>query len=83
MKDINWLIFGSLFTLSALTDTFYAVYVKAITNSQPFKASSVSFFMHFMMALGTIQYVENPYYILAIASGSFVGTFIIVKYQKK
>jgi hypothetical protein len=39
--------------------------------------------MHFILALGVLSYVQNYLYIIPLALGSWVGTFLVVNREQK
>lgn len=83
MNDINWWLAVGLFFGYAIVDGLYAYYTVAVIKSKAFAAASVSFVMHFVLAAGVFAYTKQFLYVIPLALGSFVGTFIVTKYQKK
>lgn len=63
-----------------LIDGMYAYYTIAVTKRKPFNAASVGAIMHFMIAFGVLNYVQNYLYVFPLALGSFIGTYLVVKY---
>ena len=72
-----------VFVAYLLVDAMYAYYTIAVTQRRPFAAASVGAFMHFLIAFGVLNYVENYLYIIPIAVGSFIGTYLVVLYDSK
>jgi hypothetical protein len=66
-----------------LLDGMYAYYTVSVTKKRPFSSASVGALMHFLIAFGVLNYVENYLYILPIALGSFIGTYVVVRYDFK
>jgi hypothetical protein len=64
-----------------LIDAMYAYYTLAITKKMPFTAASLGALMHFLIAFGVLNYVENYLYIIPIAIGSWIGTYLVVRYH--
>lgn len=64
-------------------DGMYAYYTVSVTKKKPFASASVGALMHFLIAFGILNYVENYLYILPIALGSFIGTYLVVRYDFK
>ncbi|MDB5225539.1 MAG: hypothetical protein JWL87_491 [Candidatus Adlerbacteria bacterium] len=65
-----------------LVDGMYAYYTLAIAEKQPFKSATVGALMHFLIAVGVLSYVQNYLYILPLALGSWIGTYIVVLKSK-
>lgn len=64
-------------------DGMYAYYTVSVTKKKPFVSASVGASMHFLIAFGVLNYVENYLYIVPIALGSFIGTYLVVRYDLK
>lgn len=80
--QINWLLVIGLFVGYAVVDGLYAYYTLAVVRKKALTAASVSFTMHFILAAGVFAYTKNFYYVIPLALGSFVGTFLVVKLSK-
>lgn len=72
-----------LFFLYVLVDLLYAYYTLSVTRLQPFKAATIGAIMYVMLAAGVISYSSNPWYLVPIGLGSWVGTFLAVFREKK
>lgn len=82
MNDINWLIVVGLFFGYALVDGMYAYYTIAVVKKQALAAASISFVMHFVLAAGVFAYTKQFLYVLPLALGSFLGTYVVTRFQK-
>lgn len=60
-------------------DALYAYYTMTVVKREALKSASAGALMHFLLAFGVINYVQNYLYIVPIAIGSFLGTYLIVK----
>lgn len=80
--QINWFLAIGLFVGYAIVDGLYAYYTLAVVNKQALTAASVSFAMHFILAAGVFTYTKNFLYVIPLALGSFVGTFLVVRFSK-
>ncbi|MBX9906953.1 hypothetical protein K2X96_03580 [Patescibacteria group bacterium] len=84
--DINELVqtFNPLtallvFVAYLVVDAMYAYYTIAVMDKRPVRAATVGSLMHFLIALGVLSYVQNYLYIIPLALGSWVGTFLVVR----
>ncbi|MFA5986601.1 MAG: hypothetical protein WC819_04625 [Parcubacteria group bacterium] len=77
--DIGLLIFVAYF----LIDAMYAVYTLSVVKKKPFTSASIGAVMHFLLAFGVINYVQNYLYIVPLAIGSFCGTYVVVFYERR
>ena len=64
-----------LFVTYTLLDGLYAVYTMAIVNKNKSMAASIAAVMYALIAVGTINYIENYLYIIPMALGAWVGTY--------
>lgn len=60
----------------------YAYYTLEVTKRKPFSAATTGALMHFLLAFGVISYTDNALYVIPLAIGSWIGTFIIVKREQ-
>lgn len=82
-SDINWLVVVGLFFGYAIVDGMYAYYTIAVIRKNALAAASTSFVMHFILAAGVFAYTRQFLYVLPLALGSFVGTYLVTRFQKK
>lgn len=78
-ENFNVLIGIGVFFTYAVADALYAYYTLSVAEYHPFKAATTGSLIHLLLALGVLSYVENYLYIIPIALGSWVGTYILVK----
>ena len=71
-----------IFLAYIIVDAMYAYYTLQVTKRKPYSAATVGSLMHFILALGVLSYVQNYLYLIPLALGSWVGTFIIVKKEQ-
>lgn len=71
-----------IFLSYALIDALYAQYTLSVVGSKPFTAATIGALMYFLIAIGVINYVQNPLYLVPLAVGSWLGTFIVVWRRK-
>ncbi len=71
-----------IFIVYIVVDAMYAYYTLQVTKGKPYSAATIGALMHFLLAVGVLSYVENYLYLLPLAIGSWVGTFIIVKREQ-
>lgn len=76
---INWLAAIGLFLASAALDAVFALYIVAVGKGQALLAATMSLVTYLLMAVGIVNYVENKWYIVPLALGAFVGSYVIVK----
>ena len=80
MQEFNWGIAILLTLMYIAFDALYAIYYMFVAKKKALSAANTAVAMYLLSALGTITFVHNPWYITSIAIGSFIGTFLAVKY---
>ncbi len=73
------LVFGAYLVIDAL----YAQYTYSVVGRKPIQAANIGFIMHFLLAFGVINYVENFLYVIPLALGSWAGTYLVVWREKR
>ena len=82
LQDFN-LLTGVLLTVAyVVIDGLYAYYTIQVSKRHPVRAATTSGIMHFLLALGVLNYVQNFFYVIPLAIGSWIGTYLIVRRQK-
>jgi hypothetical protein len=71
-----------IFFAYLVIDGLYVFYTYSIVKHRPFSAATISFVMHFLLAVGVINYVENYLYVIPLAMGSWCGTYLVVVREK-
>ena len=77
MDNLNWYIAISLFVSYMVIDGLYAYYTYAVVEKKPIVSANIGFVMHFLLAFGVISYVNNFWYVVPLAVGSWVGTYLV------
>jgi len=80
MSEFNIWIAAGVFTAYLAVDALYAMYTISVVKRRAVVSANISFAMHFLLAVGVLSYVENFWYVVPLAMGSWVGTFIATKY---
>lgn len=78
VEHFDWGIAALIFIVYILVDAMWAYYTIAVTKRQPAKAATVGALMYFLLAFGVLNYVHNYLYIIPIALGSWIGTYLVV-----
>lgn len=80
--EFNWLWAAGLFVAASLLDAIFALYTVAVINTKPFKAAGLSFLTYTLEAVGVVNYVNNGWYLVPLAFGAFVGSYVVVKWEE-
>ena len=71
----------TVFGVYVVFDILYALYVLCVSRKLPVTASAVSAALYSLGAYGVMTYLENPWYLVPLACGAFVGTYIAVRFM--
>jgi hypothetical protein len=63
-------------------DVLYALYIIYVEKREPIKAALSTSLIYCLLAYGVISYSSNPLYLIPLASGAFLGTYLVVRYKK-
>lgn len=83
MEDFSWVRAVTVFVVYVLFDILYALYVICVSKQRPLAASGISAVMYSVGAYGVMSYLHNPLYLIPLAAGAFIGTYVAVKYMSK
>jgi hypothetical protein len=78
-NDFNFLTAVAIFFSYVAIDGMYAYSTLAVIKRKPFASATVGSLMHFLIAFGVLSYVENYLYLIPLALGSWLGTYLVVK----
>lgn len=81
IQDFNILTGVLLILAYIVIDGLYAYYTIQVTKRHALRAATTSGVMHFLLAIGVLNYVHNFLYVIPLAIGSWIGTYLIVRYH--
>lgn len=81
MNDFNWWTALTVFVVYVFFDILYALYVICVSRQQALAASAISAVLYSLGAYGVMNYLHNPWYLIPLAVGAFIGTYIAVRYM--
>lgn len=82
-SPINFWLAVALFFGYLVVDGMYAYYTLAVVKRRALVAASTSFVMHFILAAGVLSYTKNFLYVVPLALGSFVGTYLVTRFSQE
>ena len=77
-REFSFIIGGVIFVAYILIDGMYAYYTIAVIKKRPVVSATTGALMHFLIAFGVLNYVQNFLYVIPLALGSWVGTYLVV-----
>lgn len=81
----NFSIFNAILIFFTYTtiDALYAYYILCVNRKKCFAAANCSAVIYSLLAYGVISYSENILYLIPLASGAWIGTFLTIKFEHK
>jgi uncharacterized membrane protein YfcA len=80
MSDFSLLQAATVFCVYVVFDVLYALYVLCVARKQAVQASAISSALYSLGAYGVMTYLDNPWYLVPLACGAFLGTYIAVRF---
>ena len=77
------LTFALVFLAYFLVDALFVVYMKQVETNHPLRAGATAATMYVFYAFGVVAFTRDTIFILAIASGSFLGTALVVWWHNR
>lgn len=82
MKDFDPYTALLVFIAYVIIDILYALYVVYVGNRQAFAAALCSALLYSLSAYGIVTFSRNILYIIPLATGAFLGTYITIRFKK-
>ncbi len=80
-ENFNWVTAFTVFVVYVFFDILYALYVICVSRRQAIAASAISSVLYSLGAYGVMNYLHNMLYLIPLAAGAFIGTYIAVQYM--
>jgi uncharacterized membrane protein YfcA len=80
-EPFSWYTAATVFVVYVVFDILYALYVICVGKKQAVRASLISSALYSLGAYGIVTYLHNNWYLIPLALGAFIGTYIAVKYM--
>lgn len=82
-NEFSWITAAMIFIVYTFIDILYTLYVIYVNERKALQAACTTSAIYVLIAFGVVNYSKNPWYILPLASGAFLGTFLAVKFKGK
>lgn len=79
--DFSMLTAAVIFATYVAVDILYACYIICVEKRQALRAAAISAVLYSLLAYGVITYSKNPLYLVPLAAGAFLGTFLTVRFH--
>lgn len=81
--DFNFGLALIILLAYVIIDGLNAHYTYRVTKRKPFAAATTGSIMYFIIAFGVLNYVGNFLYIIPLAMGSWIGTYLVVDRERR
>jgi hypothetical protein len=82
MNDFSYITALTIFVTYVAIDMLYAWYIMSVNKKQAFTAAVLTSIIYSLLAFGVVSYSKNIYYLIPLASGAFLGTYLMVKFKE-
>ncbi len=79
----SWPLALLTFFIYFFLDGVYVYYTIQINKLNSVKAALAAVLIYGLASAGVLIYTTNPYYVLFILVGAFLGTLAVVEFQKR
>lgn len=83
MEEFNLSKAVIVFFTYVVIDVLFALYVIFVKKGRAFSSALVSAGIYGLMAFGVASFTKNPLYLIPLTTGAFVGTYAVVRFEKK
>jgi hypothetical protein len=81
-SDFSWSNAIAIFIAYFTIDMMYALYIICVNRRQAVMAACLTAAIYSLLAFGVVSYSKNIWYLIPLASGAFLGTFVTVRLKK-
>jgi hypothetical protein len=77
----SWALAGATFLAYLAVDALYAIYTIEVVRLRPASAATTGALIYVLSAFGIVNLVHNALYVIPLALGGWLGTFLVVWFQ--
>jgi len=78
----SWIVSGGVFLAYFIIDFLFGYYTLCVTRGKAWQAACCCTVIYVLAAVGITSCVGNWLYVFPLAAGSWIGTYLVVKYNK-
>ena len=82
MNDFSFITASCIFVTYVAIDMLYAWYIMSVNKRHAITAAILTSIIYSLLAFGVVSYSKNILYLIPLASGAFIGTFVMVKFKQ-
>jgi hypothetical protein len=80
MSEFSYTTATMVFMTYVVIDMLYAWYVICVGARRAYTAATLTAIIYSLLAFGVVSYSKNIWYLVPLASGAFIGTFVTVRF---
>jgi len=69
-----------IFATYTIIDMLYAKYIMYVNAKKAFSAAVTTSIIYSLLAFGVVSYSKNILYLIPLAAGAFLGTYLTVRF---
>lgn len=81
MAEFSYATAAMVFFTYVVIDMLYAWYILCVGKRQAVTASFLTAIIYSLLAFGVVSYSKNILYLVPLASGAFLGTYLTVRFK--
>lgn len=82
-EGFSWATAGAVFVTYFVIDVIYALYIICVGRRQPVRAALLSSALYSLGACGVVTVLSNLLYVIPLAAGAFLGTWVIISRDRR
>lgn len=82
MDEFSYITAASIFATYVVIDMLYAWYIMSVNEKKALTAAALTSIIYSLLAFGVVSYSKNIYYLIPLASGAFIGTYLMVRFKE-
>ena len=80
-NDFSLVTAALVFATYVVVDVLYAAYIIAVGDRRAVRAAALSAIIYGLLAYGVVTFSKNILYLVPLAAGAFLGTYITVRWR--
>ena len=83
LKEFSWWYAFLILLFYILIDVLYVVYTLTVVKNKALASATCAGVMALIVSIGVVSYTHHNAYIVPVVLGSFIGTYLAVKLNKR
>jgi uncharacterized membrane protein YfcA len=80
---MDWFIALSVLVLTGAMDYLHVIYTRYVVKHKAIQAATSGAVIYLISAYAVISYVDDPRYLVFVVLGSWLGTYLSIRFARK